>query len=90
MDQNLKDDTASAIEQLQEAESEAKALRMMTQRMILTHEEMVVFQSCNQIYDSISEDSLLTGIYFFVLRVGGGCFEEVLACSLLGLGCSAR
>lgn len=51
MDQNLKDDTASAVEQLQEAESEAKALRSMTQRMILTHEEMVVFQSCNKIYD---------------------------------------
>ncbi|KAH7866085.1 hypothetical protein Vadar_015418 [Vaccinium darrowii] len=46
--ENLKDDTASAIEQLQEAESEAKALRMMTQRMILTHEEMeeVVLKRC--------------------------------------------
>lgn len=40
--ENLKDDTANAMEQLQEAESEAKALRAMTQRMILTHEEMVV------------------------------------------------
>lgn len=40
--QNLKDDTANAMEQLQEAEAEAKALRTMTQRMILTHEEMVV------------------------------------------------
>lgn len=40
--QNLKDDTANAMEQLQEAESEAKALRTMTQRMILSHEEMVV------------------------------------------------
>ncbi|THF98503.1 hypothetical protein TEA_005998 [Camellia sinensis var. sinensis] len=39
--ENLKDDTASAVEQLREAESEAKALRTMTQRMILTHEEMV-------------------------------------------------
>ncbi|XP_058226479.1 coiled-coil domain-containing protein SCD2-like [Rhododendron vialii] len=46
--ENLKDDTASAVEQLQEAESEAKALRTMTQRMILTHEEMeeVVLKRC--------------------------------------------
>lgn len=39
--QNLKDEAATALEQLQEAESEAKALRSMTQRMILTQEEMV-------------------------------------------------
>ena len=32
--QSLKDDTATAAEQLREAESETKALRMMTQRMI--------------------------------------------------------
>ncbi|KAL6996859.1 hypothetical protein U1Q18_006987 [Sarracenia purpurea var. burkii] len=49
--ENLKDDTASAVEQLCEAESEAKALRTMTQRMILTHEEMVVLQSYTKIYD---------------------------------------
>ena len=39
--QNLKDEAATAMEQLQEAESETKALRSMTQRMILTQEEMV-------------------------------------------------
>ncbi|KAA8542060.1 hypothetical protein F0562_023212 [Nyssa sinensis] len=46
--ENLKEDTASAVEQLREAESEAKALRTMTQRMILTHEEMeeVVLKRC--------------------------------------------
>ncbi|XP_011073178.1 coiled-coil domain-containing protein SCD2 [Sesamum indicum] len=46
--ENLKDETASAQEQLHEAESEAKALRTMTQRMILTHEEMeeVVLKRC--------------------------------------------
>lgn len=46
--ENLKDETAGAIEQLREAESEAKALRTMTQRMILTHEEMeeVVLKRC--------------------------------------------
>ncbi|XP_028073194.1 coiled-coil domain-containing protein SCD2-like isoform X3 [Camellia sinensis] len=46
--ENLKDDTESASEQLREAESEAKALRTMTQRMILTHEEMeeVVLKRC--------------------------------------------
>lgn len=40
-DQNLKDEAATALEHLQEAESEAKALRSMTQRMVLTQEEMV-------------------------------------------------
>lgn len=39
--QNVKDETASTIEQLREAESEAKSLHKVTQRMILTHEEMV-------------------------------------------------
>lgn len=39
--QNLKDDAAAAEEQRQEAEAEAKALRTMTERMILTQEEMV-------------------------------------------------
>ncbi|KAM3704326.1 hypothetical protein ACJW31_04G167800 [Castanea mollissima] len=46
--ENLKDEAASALEQLREAESEAKALRTMTQRMILTQEEMeeVVLKRC--------------------------------------------
>ncbi|MED6223032.1 scaffold protein Scd2 [Stylosanthes scabra] len=46
--QNLKDDAAAAVEQQKEAEVEAKALRTMTQRMILTQEEMeeVVLKRC--------------------------------------------
>ncbi|KAF3441430.1 hypothetical protein FNV43_RR15344 [Rhamnella rubrinervis] len=46
--ENFKDGTVTALEQLQEAESEAKALRSMTQRMILTQEEMeeVVLKRC--------------------------------------------
>ncbi|KAM7272685.1 hypothetical protein ACFE04_027348 [Oxalis oulophora] len=46
--ENLKEEAANAGEQLQEAESEAKALRHMTQRMILTQEEMeeVVLKRC--------------------------------------------
>ncbi|KAI3684402.1 hypothetical protein L6452_33625 [Arctium lappa] len=46
--ENLKDETVGAMEQLREAESEAKALRTMTQRMVLTHEEMeeVVLKRC--------------------------------------------
>ncbi|XP_071733388.1 coiled-coil domain-containing protein SCD2 isoform X2 [Rutidosis leptorrhynchoides] len=46
--ENLKDETMGAMEQLKEAESEAKALRTMTQRMVLTHEEMeeVVLKRC--------------------------------------------
>lgn len=39
--QSMKDEAATAAEQLQEAEAEAKALRTMTQRMVLTHDEMV-------------------------------------------------
>lgn len=39
--QQLKEGASSALEKVQEAESEAKALRNMTQRMILTQEEMV-------------------------------------------------
>lgn len=41
LNQNLKDETLGAMDQLKEAENEAKALRTMTQRMVLTHEEMV-------------------------------------------------
>ncbi|XP_004501742.1 coiled-coil domain-containing protein SCD2-like isoform X2 [Cicer arietinum] len=46
--QNLKDDAAAAEEQRQDAEAEAKSLRTMTQRMILTQEEMeeVVLKRC--------------------------------------------
>ncbi|PPD67949.1 hypothetical protein GOBAR_DD35171 [Gossypium barbadense] len=46
--ENLKDGTATVVEQLHEAESEAKALRSMTQRMVLTQEEMeeVVLKRC--------------------------------------------
>lgn len=46
--ENLKEETAVAVEQLHEAESEAKSLRTMTQRMILTKEEMeeVVLKRC--------------------------------------------
>lgn len=39
--QNVKDEATTAAERLQEAESEAKSLRTMTQRMILTQDEMV-------------------------------------------------
>jgi predicted nucleic acid-binding Zn-ribbon protein len=46
--ENWKEEAATAGEQIQEAESEAKALRHMTQRMILTQEEMeeVVLKRC--------------------------------------------
>ncbi|KAJ6688448.1 MYOSIN [Salix koriyanagi] len=46
--ENLKDEAATASERLQEAESEMKSLRTMTQRMILTQEEMeeVVLKRC--------------------------------------------
>ncbi|KAL0535270.1 hypothetical protein IC582_029597 [Cucumis melo] len=46
--ENLKEESAAATEQLREAESEAKALRVMTQRMVLTQEEMeeVVLKRC--------------------------------------------
>ncbi|XP_024023437.1 coiled-coil domain-containing protein SCD2 isoform X2 [Morus notabilis] len=46
--ENLKEGATTALEQLREAESEGKALRTMTQRMILTQEEMeeVVLKRC--------------------------------------------
>ncbi|XP_076901214.1 coiled-coil domain-containing protein SCD2-like [Bidens hawaiensis] len=46
--EKVKDETAGAMEQVKEAEFEAKALRTMTQRMVLTHEEMeeVVLKRC--------------------------------------------
>ncbi|KAM0034753.1 putative Coiled-coil domain-containing protein SCD2 [Helianthus debilis subsp. tardiflorus] len=46
--EKFKVETEGAMEQLKEAESEAKALRTMTQRMVLTHEEMeeVVLKRC--------------------------------------------
>lgn len=39
--QNFKEEAITAVEQLREAEAETKALKSMTQRMILTQEEMV-------------------------------------------------
>lgn len=46
--ENLKNETGTVVELLQEAESEAKVLRSMTQRVILTQEEMeeVVLKRC--------------------------------------------
>ncbi|XP_038686463.1 coiled-coil domain-containing protein SCD2-like isoform X2 [Tripterygium wilfordii] len=46
--ENWKEEAATALEHLQEAESETKSLRTMTQRMILTKEEMeeVVLKRC--------------------------------------------
>ncbi|XP_020540773.1 coiled-coil domain-containing protein SCD2 isoform X2 [Jatropha curcas] len=46
--ESLKEGATAAVEQFREAESEAKALRTMTQRMILTQEEMeeVVLKRC--------------------------------------------
>ncbi|GJR20074.1 reverse transcriptase domain-containing protein [Tanacetum coccineum] len=44
--ENVKDETLGAMEQLKESESEAKALRTMTQRMVLTHEDMVSVVDC--------------------------------------------
>ncbi|KAH9774209.1 Myosin [Citrus sinensis] len=46
--ENTKDDTAAVLQQLRAADSEVKALRSMTQRMILTQKEMeeVVLKRC--------------------------------------------
>ncbi|XP_047058581.1 coiled-coil domain-containing protein SCD2-like [Lolium rigidum] len=46
--ESAKEEAAAAVDQLKEAESETKALRSMTQRMILTQEEMeeVVLKRC--------------------------------------------
>lgn len=39
----MKDEAVKAAERLQEAESEANDLRTMTQRTVLTEDEMVMF-----------------------------------------------
>ncbi|KAH9705613.1 coiled-coil domain-containing protein SCD2 [Citrus sinensis] len=46
--ENFKEEAITAVEQLREAEAETKALKSMTQRMILTQEEMeeVVLKRC--------------------------------------------
>ncbi|KAJ4959728.1 hypothetical protein NE237_019638 [Protea cynaroides] len=46
--ESAKDEAAAAVEQLREVESETKALRSITQRMILTQEEMeeIVLKRC--------------------------------------------
>ncbi|XP_077219222.1 coiled-coil domain-containing protein SCD2-like isoform X2 [Tasmannia lanceolata] len=46
--ENAREEAMSAVEQLQEAESEIKSLRTMTQRMVLTQEEMeeMVLKRC--------------------------------------------
>jgi hypothetical protein len=41
MNQNAKDEAVDVVQQFRGAESEVKALRSMTQRMILTQKEMV-------------------------------------------------
>ena len=41
LNQTAKEDTAAIVQQLRGAESEVKALRSMTQRMVLTQKEMV-------------------------------------------------
>ena len=41
LNQNAKDEATVIVRQLRGAESEVKALRSMTQRMILTQKEMV-------------------------------------------------
>lgn len=48
--QSLKDEATTAAERLQEAESEAKSLRTMTQRMILTQDEMVCRESLGLLF----------------------------------------
>ena len=54
-------------------------LRLMTQRMILTPEEMVRF-----IIAKFSFYNLHSYVNFPLCLVGRGCFKEVLASSVLG------
>ncbi|KAK9074959.1 hypothetical protein SSX86_003278 [Deinandra increscens subsp. villosa] len=48
LDKNARNEAESAMEQLHETEHEVKSLKTMTQRMVLTHEEMeeVVIKRC--------------------------------------------
>ncbi|CAI0384360.1 unnamed protein product [Linum tenue] len=91
--ESAKEEAAAAFEQLQEAALETKSLRNMTQRMVLTQEEMVCLSSYHLFCPSPSatcswsvplcQDSNVICSFF----LGRGCSEEVLACSVLELMC---
>ncbi|PWZ30868.1 Coiled-coil domain-containing protein SCD2 [Zea mays] len=62
--ESAKEEVASAMDQLKEAESETKALRSMTQRTVLTQEEML-----NSLFSILIDKSLKDGVVD-VKRVG--------------------
>lgn len=69
-----------------EAEYELKSLRIMTQRMILTREEMV----CSQFFSSCLSVLVFPPIFYMIFSVfilGRGGLEEILACSVLEFMC---
>lgn len=74
------------MRQLNGVESEVKALRSMTQRMILTQKEMVHTSTVARVhlyFVSYFENLL----YIIIFLTGRSCSKEVLACSLLGFSC---
>lgn len=85
LNQHLKEETAGAMDQLREAESEAKALRTMTQRMVLTHEEMVRLNLYLMGFPRVFLSFLFP---CFGICSGRGGFKKVLAFSLLGFSCA--
>lgn len=62
-----------------------KALRSMTQRMVLTQEEMVSLISAQSSFCFGDMNLICYSIYNFI---GGGCPKKVLACTLLGFSSS--
>lgn len=65
MNQAARDEATAALEQLHEADYEIKSLRTMTQRMILTQEEMV----CIQFIDHTDIFSSYSSLVMVVLTV---------------------
>lgn len=71
------------MKKLREAESDAKAVRTMTHRMVLTEEELVSFSNFEFNWpEKTNKHNLM-----FVFLVGRGSNEEVLACQILGIIC---
>lgn len=74
----------ATAEHLHETEFELRSLQIMTQRMILTQEEMVCFFKRSFLFSISSLFFFYALMWFSVFILGRSCSKEVLACSVLG------
>ncbi|RRT42958.1 hypothetical protein B296_00027955 [Ensete ventricosum] len=66
--ESAKEEAVAAVEQLRQAESDARALRSMTQRMILSEEEMVCILNIASMLDGVCDspcDNRITSVCVF-------------------------